>query len=413
MRESDHLLGCTFSVAERLLRPLVTPSTDLGDERAIRGLLASVAVSALIEPGDMDAGLLVEVLGVELAATFLMDDGDGDRLLALLRERSAGAELPTAERLDAALARWRSRREQSNPERVLERAAHLHATLVPPGDPLWPRGLDDLQRGCPLLLWVRGDTRRLTTLDRSIAMVGARAATGYGTHVAMESAAALSDRGFAVVSGGAYGIDAAAHRAAVASGQVTVAFLAGGVDRLYPSGNATLLHRVIETGLVVSELPPGSAPTRWRFLMRNRLIAAAAQATVVIEAGSRSGSLNTAGHAAQLGRPLGAVPGPVTSPASAGCHRLIREYDAVCVTTPDEMAELCEPIGQGADADIDGEVLRSDDVLGALRIRSGRTLRELMAATGLNASSVQSELGRLEALGRVRESGDGWHRLVE
>ncbi|MDF2576486.1 MAG: dprA, partial [Agromyces sp.] len=166
---------------------------------------------------------------------------------------------------------------------------------------------------------------------RSIALVGARAATGYGEHVTMEASAGLVDRGFAIVSGGAYGIDGMAHRAALASRGVTVAFLAGGVDRFYPLGHEALLARIADTGAVVSELPCGSAPTKWRFLQRNRLIAAAADATVVLEAGMRSGSLNTAGHAAALGRPLGAVPGPVTSPASAGCHRLLREFDAVCV----------------------------------------------------------------------------------
>src|SRR5690606_23806686 len=140
-----------------------------------------------------------------------------------------------------------------------------------------------------------------------------------------------------------YGIDGMAHRAALASGGQTIAFLAGGVDRFYPSGHDALLTRIVECGAVVSELPCGSQPTKWRFLQRNRLIAAAGRATVVIEAGWRSGSLNTAGHAAALGSPRGAVPGPVTSAASAGCHRLIRDFDAICVTTPAEMAELIPP----------------------------------------------------------------------
>ena len=131
-----------------------------------------------------------------------------------------------------------------------------------------------------------------------------------------------------------------AHRSALAVGGTTMAFLAGGVDRFYPSGHDALLGRIIETGLVLAEAPCGYAPTKWRFLLRNRLIAASAQATVVMEAGWRSGSLNTANHAATLGRPLGVVPGPVTSASSAGCHRLLREYDAVCVTTASEMMEL-------------------------------------------------------------------------
>jgi DNA processing protein len=157
----------------------------------------------------------------------------------------------------------------------------------------------------------------------------------------MEAASGLVDRGFAVVSGAAYGIDGMAHRAALASHGQTIAFLAGGVDRFYPSGHDALLSKIVESGAVVSELPMGAAPTKWRrFLMRNRLVAAVSQATVVIEAGWRSGSLNTAGQARELGRPVGAVPGPVSSAASAGCHRLIRDYGATLVTCAEEMADL-------------------------------------------------------------------------
>jgi len=156
----------------------------------------------------------------------------------------------------------------------------------------------------------------------------------------MEITAGLVERGHTIVSGAAYGIDGMAHRAALASAGRTVAYLAGGVDRFYPSGHDALLTRIVETGAVVSELPCGSAPTKWRFLMRNRLIAASTKATLVVEAGWRSGSLNIAGRAVALGRPLGAVPGPVTSAASAGCHRLVRECGAIVVTNADEAAEL-------------------------------------------------------------------------
>ena len=172
------------------------------------------------------------------------------------------------------------------------------------------RRLGDLEAHAPFALWVRGDPRRLAALDRSIALVGARAATGYGEHVTIEAASGLVDRGFAIVSGAAYGIDGAAHRAALASQGTTVAVLAGGLDRFYPSGHEQLLGRIADRGVVVAEVPPAPTPTKWRFLLRNRLIAALSGATVVVEAGWRSGSLNTAGHAATLGRPLGAVPGP-------------------------------------------------------------------------------------------------------
>src|SRR5690606_37776083 len=250
-----------------------------------------------------------------------------------------------------------------------------------------------------------------------------------------ELAAGLVDRGYAIVSGAAYGVDGAAHRAALASRGTTVAFLAGGLDRFYPSGNEALITRVTDRGAAISEVPCGVAPTKWRFLQRNRLIAAASIATVVVEAGARSGSLNTAGHAAAVGRPLGAVPGPITSSASAGCHRLLREYDAVCVTTADEIAELAplpEPLGSIADgadagtvhydpstveeaeargrrpaADPTGTRIR---LLDALSARSPRSVDKVAALSGLAADRVRAELGLLSLEGAVRERAGGWVR---
>jgi DNA processing protein len=208
-----------------------------------------------------------------------------------------------------------------------------------------------------------------------------------------------------------------AHRAALASSGRTIAVLAGGVDRFYPSGHEALLTRMVEEGAVVSELPCGAAPTKWRFLQRNRLIAAASRATIVLEAGWRSGSLNTAGHAAALGRPLGAVPGPVTSAASAGCHRLIRDFGAVCVTNPDEMAELA-PLesarAAGADAgepdagpNLSAEELRVRD---ALSTRSARLVDDIAARSGLSVASVQSVLGAMQLEGAAVERASGWVR---
>ena len=164
--------------------------------------------------------------------------------------------------------------------------------------------------------------------------------TNYGEHVTIELVGGLVDRGFAIAAGGAYGIEGTAHRAALANGGKTIAVLAGGVDRFYPSGHETLLTRVVERGAVVSEVAPGTAPTKWRFLQRNRILAALGRTTVVVEAGWRSGSLNTAGHAAALGRPVGAFPGSVTSSASAGAHRLIRESGATLVTDAGDVAAL-------------------------------------------------------------------------
>lgn len=351
--------------------------------------------SALVEPGDADAGRLIAAVGA-IRALELVETGPDAGLLATVADGSFAD----------AVERWRPRVRQVDTALHLRQAARFGARLVIPGDPEWPTGLDDLGVHSPAALWVRGDPAVLGGLARSIAIVGARAATGYGEHVTIEVASGLVDRGFAIVSGAAFGIDGAAHRAALASGGATVAFLAGGVDRFYPSAHETLLTRIVERGAVVAEVPCGTAPTKWRFLQRNRMIAAASRATVVVEAGWRSGSLNTAGHAAQLGRPLGAVPGPVTSSASAGCHRLIREYDAVCVTTAQEMAELVDPASARGRATGDPSPERTR-VLDALT-RTGRDLSRLAAISGMSLDAVRAELGSLELDGLAVESPTGW-----
>jgi DNA processing protein len=223
-----------------------------------------------------------------------------------------------------------------------------------------------------------------------------------------------------VVSGGAYGIDAHAHRAALAGvSEVlpTIAVMAGGVDRFYPSGNEDLLRAVVNQGGVLAEVPPGSAPTRYRFLQRNRLIAALASVTVVVEARWRSGALNTAHHAETLGRAVGAVPGSVHSANSAGCHRLLREGGAVCVTDAAEIAELAAPSGEflpdtrdGGSAVQDGLTLEDLILLDALPLRSTSSVEKLCTVAGLGPESVRAGLGRLGLLGLAESHGGGWKR---
>lgn len=373
----------------------VVPDRDL-DRDEITERFARARWSGIAEPGDADAGRLIAAIGAIRAVESLGADA------AALDGLAGGA-------FADALDRWRPRIRQVDTALHLRQAHRFGARLVIPGDPEWPEGLDDLGVHAPAALWVRGDTGMLGRLARSIAMVGARAATGYGEHVTIEATSGLVDRGFAIVSGAAFGVDGAAHRAALASGGATVAFLAGGVDRFYPSAHETLLTRIVERGAVVSEVPLGTAPTKWRFLQRNRLIAAASRATVVVEAGWRSGSLNTAGHAAQLGRPLGAVPGPVTSSASAGCHRLIREFDAMCVTTAQEMAELVDPteaptLFTGAPS---SERTRVLDALA----RTGRDVSRIAAISGMSPDAVRAELGMLELDGLAAGGPTGWRRI--
>ena len=314
---------------------------DSEPEEIARGF-ARAAWSTLVEPGDRVAGRLISLFGPQLALQFLIERLRADEIVAQCEDLDE-LELDTAqftEDLAAGIARWQPRLSSGNALNAVTHASKLGAFLITPEQELWPVGLNDLGMHAPLVLWGRGKRSTLERFQNSLAVVGARASTGYGEHVTMETVSAIAESGVAIVSGAAYGIDGMAHRSALAVGGTTMAFLAGGVDRFYPSGHDALLGRIIETGLVLAEAPCGYAPTKWRFLLRNRLIAASTQATVVMEAGWRSGSLNTANHAATLGRPLGVVPGPVTSASSAGCHRLLREYDAVCVTTASEMLEL-------------------------------------------------------------------------
>ncbi|MBG6107054.1 DNA-processing protein DprA [Frigoribacterium sp. CG_9.8] len=399
------------------------------DPGSVAELFARASWTGIAEPGDRAAGELVASLGPDGALTALVEAWPVARIMDAASV--AGSDLTAAD-LASALARWAPRLKSGVALVALRQAVRFRVRLLVPGDPAWPIGVDDLGPHAPIALWLRGNKAALAAARYSIALVGARAATGYGEHVTMEASAGLVDRGFAIISGAAYGIDGMAHRAALASSGQTVAILAGGVDRFYPSGHDALLARIVESGAVVSELPCGSPPTKWRFLQRNRLIAAASQATIVLEAGWRSGSLNTAGHAASLGRPIGAMPGPVTSAASAGCHRLIREFAATLVTTASEMAELVlgtdmqegEAQGseeQGGEAQ-QSEVRTSSDAPGgqshptsarvrltdALSLRAPRTVDDLAARSGMSIADVQAELGALEIDGGAMERERGW-----
>jgi len=428
------ILGLAETVVAPLIRAVSLDDAHF-DRDGLADRFARAAWSGIAEPGDRDAGHLVAVLGAEAALAALaatpMPAGDPAahavdvRPLAAALEATHDVDLGGEDLADA-VKRWRPRVSVPTVLLALRQAARFGASLLVPDDPDWPSGVDELGEHAPHALWARGDRALLGRLERSIAIVGARAATGYGEHVTVEASAGLVDRGFTIISGAAYGIDGIAHRAALASSGSTVAFLAGGVDRFYPAGHEALLVRIVERGVVVSEVPCGTAPTKWRFLQRNRLIAAASQATVVVEAGWRSGSLNTAGHAASLGRPIGAVPGPVTSAASAGCHRLLREFTAICVTGPDDMAELVSletraarseavaasaatpvPVAIPISAGIDPTGARMR-LLDALSERSPRTVAKLTETSGLAPDRIRAELGLLELEGIVNERTGGW-----
>lgn len=301
-------------------------------------------------------------------------------------------------------------------DRELEMTRRCRATVLVPGDATWPDGMDDLERP-PHCLWVRGDADLAGLAARSVAVVGARAATAYGIDVAREIGWGMSDRGFTVVSGAAFGIDAAAHEGSLGAGGPSVAFLACGIDRDYPAAHRGLIGRVAESGAVVTELPPGSAPLRLRFLARNRLIAAFAAGTVVVEAGRRSGSLNTARHADELSRLVGAVPGPVHSAVSAGCHELVRDKGAALVTDAEDVADLVGGFGVDAarpvhvaDADEDWSEL-DRVVFGVVPVRRPVPVDAIITAAAAPAPTVIAALSRLEVCGVVRRSMDGWQKV--
>ena len=338
-----------------------------------------------------------------LSRVVAVDDGDFRRLYPRHAPEEAwerlvaGTGLP--ERLVAATRRAVA---AADPARDLDAAAALGARLVCPGDAEWPPGLDDLGDRVPVALWARGPVTLTAATAHAVAIVGSRAATPYGNEVAFELAVELGDRGWSTVSGGAYGIDAATHRGSLAADVPTVAVLACGVDVSYPSGNRRLFGDIADHGLLVSEWAPGASPTRLRFLWRNRVIAALARGTVVVEMGHRSGARRTCTEAARLGRHVMAVPGPVTSAVSVGCHALLRSREAECVTSAYDVLELVSRLGDlppepaqpaaGARDRVSGEAQR---VLDALDVLEFLTVDQVAAASQQDPATVEVLLDAL------------------
>ena len=352
------------------------------------------------------------LLRVSEAATPLVRHVRAHGVEATLADIRAGAVIPGVD-----VAALKTRLAEADGAHDLEQAARVDARLVCPGDDEWPPLLDDLARtdvDC-FGLWVRGPERLDDVVARSVAIVGTRTPTAYGEHVAGELAAGLADRGWTVVSGLAYGIDGAAHRAALSAGGCTVGVLACGIDVVYPHGHRSLVSRVADEGLVVSEYPPGAAPQRHRFLVRNRIIAALTLGTVMVEAARRSGARSTLNHARDLLRQTMVVPGPVTSAMSDGCHAALREViGSVVVTRTDEVVEQCGHLGELADP-LSGPV-RPRDRLGPLVRRVFDAVPVMRAAPAdriavtacVSTEVVEPSLAALRALGLVERLPEGW-----
>ncbi|MFJ8747829.1 DNA-processing protein DprA [Streptomyces sp. NPDC102441] len=375
-------------------RPVNAPQAPGGRER-----LARAALTRVFEPGDERGGRWIREIGpVELI------------------RRLTGAEAPAQaiEGMTAArLAGYRLRASSAAPGRDLADMAAIGGRFVCPGDREWPSQLDDLGDARPIGLWVRGRSDLRLWALRSVALVGARACTPYGAHMAATLAAGLAERGWVVVSGAAFGVDGAAHRGALAAGGATMAVLACGVDVAYPRGHAELIGRIAEQGMVMGELPPSDHPTRSRFILRNRVIAALTRGTVVVEAEHRSGSLVTARNAQRLGRFTMGVPGPATSGLSAGVHELLRG-EGVLVTDAAEITELVGEMGELAPAR-SGPVLPRDllgaacaRVLDALPGTGVMGARDVARSAGASTDEALGRLYELHSLGFVEREGDGW-----
>ncbi|MCY1158654.1 MAG: DNA-processing protein DprA [Citricoccus sp.] len=400
--------------------------------------IARAALTRLVDPGDVLGLAAVRVWGAVRALALLTgrDHPSAEERQELsLSLQSAGTPL-TSHGWRNGRERWNSRTGTLAPERDLETLHRLGGGLLIPGDPGWPPAVEDLGPAAPVALWYRG-TGGMPRADRTLAIVGSREASAYGRTATRMLTGGIGARGITVMSGGAYGIDALAHQTALGSGTgepATVAVLAGGLDRFYPAGNEQLLRDVASSGLLLSEMSPGTSPTRHRFLQRNRLIAALSGAVLVVEARWRSGAQNTAGHALGLGRDLGVVPGPITSATSAGCHRLLRDSPAVIVTQVEEALELLPGglvagsgpgmsvgtvpgtapsggSGSGAD-DRPHDHLTVEELLvyEALPLRNAAPVDRLCSVAGLGPGTVMGVLQKLRRQGLADQQAAGWRR---
>jgi DNA processing protein len=375
---------------------------------------ARIVLGWIVEPGNKHLHRLVSAYGPVEALTMIC---------------AGHAEASLAE---AAATRLNGHDPREVADKLWERSSRLGVRIITPETPGWPSSLDDLTRISvegrgtvdrdtypPQCLWLRGPERLDEVVERSVALIGARACTTYGTHVAAELGYGLADRGWTVVSGGAYGIDAVAHRGALAATGITVAVLACGVDRPYPMSNSALFEQIAEEGLLISEWPPGTAPYKVRFLVRNRVIAALTRGTVLVEASARSGARQTLRRARQLGRRAMAVPGPVTSEASVGCHDELRRdgaEQARLVTSVDQVLEEVGRIGElaeiarGPEQPHDGldpiEIL----LLDAAPRRGGAQPTKIAAAAGVSLRDALAKLPSLAMRGHLREHSGGYVR---
>ena len=384
---------------------------------------ARAGLSQIIEPADSLAVHAVDAWGplrvVEIIAGSTPTQRDWITLKAINHGDGNFASM-LRKKLGHAIERWRRRREYYQPKAALQYIKTLGGRFLIPGDDAWPAALADLGDSSPLGLWALGPAA-IPPMDRAVSIVGSRESTTYGEQATSSFVNSARELSLTVVSGGAYGIDAHAHRTALASpreGVPTIAVLAGGLDRLYPAGNSDLLREIAARGLLVTEMPPGMRPNRYRFLNRNRLIAALSATTIVVEARYRSGALSTANHAHDLGRTVAAVPGPMNVPTSAGCHRLIKETPTLLVDDPKDLAELYGLTKSSPEVSKTTKKQRNYDGLGveellvyeALPVNSRSHLGTLSSLTGLAVPQLMAILTKLERERMADVQSQGWQK---
>jgi DNA processing protein len=373
------------------------------------------AWSVICEPGDGFAGFLISKMGATAALEAEIQGISTKQLKSkLISLGFDSVELDTFGVFEKSHAeareRWRPRLQLEMIRTALFKINKVGGFVMTPEDPNWPQQLQDLGQHAPFALWVRGSGSALRQLDQSISIVGSRGATSYGEFATDSMVSALVPKGYSIVSGGAYGIDGIAHRSTLALRGNTVAVMAGGLDKFYPSGNSDLLKRISQTGAVISEVPPGTTPSKWRFLQRNRLISALGQSTLVIEANWRSGALNTVSHSERLERPVYAVPGPITSPKSAGTNKLIAENRAQLVVDGNDLLEqLGETIRVTSKLELDGLGALEKRVLDAIGF-DVLEIAEICSSAGLTRDEARFGLSCLELDGLVLRRDNTWSK---
>ena len=404
-------LGISSAEISGLMAGLVAaPDFEVTEQAALEAF-ATVAWSVICEPGDGFAGLLCQGLGHARALELEIAETSAPRLMVELK--NAGVDVSKygdfGEVLGEARQRWKSRKSLALVTQSIGAHKAVGGQILTPQSKLWPTQLRDLSTNSPNLFWFLGQAQKFANLSAAAAVVGSRICTGYGEAVTAQMVETLVAERHVVVSGGAYGIDAIAHRAALALEGETVAVMAGGLNRLYPSGNIELLKRIISSGLLISEMPPGTAPSKWRFLQRNRLIAALGKATLLTEAGWRSGAVNTANQALKLERSVGAIPGPINSPSSHGCNELIRSSQASLISSASDLRELIgvESFDMTPQlAGLGSLETRAFDAIGFDEV----TTEQAAADAGLSTREVSLALSGLELAGLIERHCGLWRR---